>query len=175
MENARPSHKPLFFPASIYWDCIHPSKRGRRDTLPLPDTLVNAHAFEHGWKSFATCNVCVKDWNHDYPGPTFKGVPTDDISRIKRITVGVTCMDKSRRPLQATGYLFDSRLNFIGMLDFRYFSERMPKSLDFEVEELALPMSTSIQVRFQLGGGGAPTIPHPPFVSSVFIEVSAQT
>lgn len=175
MENARPSYKPPFFPASIYWDCIHPSRQGRRDALPSPEALVETHAFEHGWKSFATCGVSIRDWNHDYPGPTFRSVSSDGASRIKRITVGVTCMDKARRPIQATGYLFDSQMSFIGMVDFRYFSERMPKAMDFEVEELGLPMSTSIQVRFQLGGGGAPTVPHPPFVSSVFVEVAGQS
>ncbi|MFM0133052.1 hypothetical protein [Paraburkholderia sediminicola] len=174
MENAIRSYKPLFFPASIYWDCIHPSRQGWRDTLPSPGALVDAHAFEHGWKSFATCSVCITDWNHDYQGQTFKGISANEANRIRRITVGVTCMDEAKRPIQATGYLFDSQLNFIGMLDFRYFSERMPKAMDFDVEDFELPMSTSIQVRFQVGGGGAPTVPHPPFISSVFIEVSGQ-
>lgn len=174
MENAIPGYKPLFFPASIYWDCIHPSRQGLRDTLPSPKNIIEGHAFEDGWKAFSTCSVSVTDWNFDYPGPTFKGIADEGASHIKRIKVGATCMDKAKRPLQATGYLFNAELDFIGMLDFRYFSERMSKTTDFDVEEFDLPMSTAIQVRFQLSGGGAPTVPYPPFVSSVFVEVSEQ-
>ncbi|WP_109477238.1 hypothetical protein [Paraburkholderia sp. C35] len=174
MEEVRRGYKPLFFPAAIYWDCIHPSRQGKRDTLPSPNNLVHAHTFEHGWKSFATCSVSIVDWNHDYPGPTFKGIAGEELSLIKRITVGVTCTDRAKRPIQATGYLFDKRLNFIGLIEFRYFSERMAKTMDFDVEHFALPMSTTIQVRFQVGGGGSPTVPFPPLISSVFIEVCNQ-
>jgi hypothetical protein len=80
-------------------------------------------------------------------------------------------VDPAKRPLQATGYLFDRELTFVGMLDLRYFGEHLPRTVEFNVEEFALPVSTTLQVRFQLNGGGSPGFFLPPLISSVFVEI----
>jgi hypothetical protein len=161
---------PLFFPAERYWDCIHPSKQESSSGLPVPAHIVDCTSSSEGWMGFSTCHVSIVEWNSDYPGPSFRSMERHDSDCIETIRVGVT--SSSRGPIQATGYLFNRHHEFLGMLDFRYFSERMSRTIDFDVKNLKLPASTLIQVRFQVNGGGTPKIPSPPFVSSVLIEVT---
>ncbi|MDR6376214.1 hypothetical protein [Paraburkholderia caledonica] len=163
---------PLFFPAAMYWDCVHPSKRGSSPPFPVPTDIVGCSASDTSWLGFGTCHISIVDWNSDYPGPTFRSEGCNEESYIETVRVGATCSSKS--PVQATGYLFNRRHEFLGLLDFRYFSERMSRTIDFNVKHLNLPASTLIQVRFQANGGGTPTVPSPPFVSSVLIEVTTR-
>ncbi|PRY04430.1 hypothetical protein B0G73_112106 [Paraburkholderia sp. BL25I1N1] len=171
MEPTEQSLKPLFFPPSDYWQSVRPVEHGRNERLPLPSEIVECHPSVDGWKGFATCNVCVTAWNNDYPGPSFRARHISTLSIIQKIKIGVTSTDHARRPIQATGYLFDHELTFIGLLDFRYFGEHLPRTIEFNVEELGLPLSTVVQLRFQLNGGGTLQVPTPPLVSSIFVEV----
>lgn len=165
------SYKPLFFPPSVYWQSVRRSAVGQGESLPRPSAIVECHSTTDGCKGFAICSVSLNGWNKEVPGPSFRSRRTSPGDVIRSLTEGVTCVDPAKRPLQATGYIFDCELTFVGMLDLRYFGEHLPRAVEFNVEELALPVSTTLQVRFQLNGGGSPQIVSPPLISSVFVEI----
>ena len=117
---------------------------------------------------FEACLVSVQKWNVDYAGPSFKARGPINSGIVETLSLSVTTLDVTTYNIKTTGYLYDEGSGaFFGMLDLRYFGKRMPRTLTFDLREHRFPISTQIEVRFAVDGGGTPSVPRPPTITSV--------
>lgn len=121
-----------------------------------------------GWTDFEVCGLCLDKWNRDFCGPVFGGMDVND-SRIRQLNISITTGGRAMYPVLTSGYLYDNRSMLLGLLDLRYFGTDMPRELQFDVSAYDLPMSTRIQVAFQVSGGGTPNVLRPPLITSIAV------
>ncbi|MBB5418210.1 hypothetical protein [Paraburkholderia atlantica] len=135
-----------------------------------PSTLA---ATSKGWSGFQECCVCPDDWNVDFAAAYFSPYQIEDEEIISTLTFNVTIQNDAPYPVQATGYVFDGLDHPVGSLDLRYFGQRMPRALQFDVSAYRLSTSSRFLIAFQIAGGGSTKIPRPPLITSVTIDVVA--
>jgi hypothetical protein len=124
------------------------------------------------WEGFDSLHLCIHSWNFDFEGPLF-AIPYEVSGACLRdLTLSVTCDDPGHYPIRTTGYLYSKENAFIGIVDLRYFSETMPRTLRFNLAAHRFPVSTRLSIRFSVDGGGAPTIPNPPSITSVAVALT---
>ncbi|CAG9191781.1 hypothetical protein PSAB6_100205 [Paraburkholderia sabiae] len=117
---------------------------------------------------FEACLVSAHKWNIDYPGPSFKAERSVDNGIIETLSLSVTTLGPTSYNIKTSGYLYDAVSGaFFGMIDLRYFGKRMPRTLTFDLKEHRFPISTQIEIRFAVDGGGTPSVPKPPTITSV--------
>ncbi|NYH14261.1 hypothetical protein [Paraburkholderia bryophila] len=138
--------------------------KNRHSAVPL--TTVDDDPTE--LNGFETCLVCVNEWNVDFAALCFVAQRPDSQGIIDTLSLSVTTMEVTTYPVKATAYLYHGSSGaYFGSLDLRYFGMRMPRTLVFDVAEHCLPISTLIEVRFGIDGGGTPRIPRSPTITSV--------
>jgi hypothetical protein len=135
----------------------------RRPNFLLSNDSESVPSFE----GFDSLHLCIHSWNFDFEGPLFAVPHEISGASLRDLTLSVTCNDPLQYPIRTTGYLYSKKNAFIGIVDLRYFGEAMPRTLRFDLSAHRLPVSTRISVRFSVDGGGAPTIPSPPSITSV--------
>ncbi|CAE6686068.1 hypothetical protein R75461_04809 [Paraburkholderia nemoris] len=161
--DVEPKIRASFFPAQMNEPEPAPAKN-KHSTVPL--TTVDGDPTE--LNGFETCLVCVNEWNVDFAAPCFVAQRADSQGIIDTLSLSVTTMEATAYPIKATAYLYNGNSGaYVGSLDLRYFGMRMPRTLVFDVAEHRLPISTLIEVRFGIDGGGTPRIPRPPIITSV--------
>ncbi|SOE56473.1 hypothetical protein SAMN05446635_1077 [Burkholderia sp. OK233] len=158
-----PKIRALFFPAQM--NELEPTPAKNKHSVvsltAVDDDLTELNGFE-------TCLVCVNEWNIDFAAPCFMAQRHDSQGIIDTLSLSVTTMEVTTYPVKATAYLYNGSSGaYVGSLDLRYFGMRMPRTLVFDVAEHRLPISTLIEVRFGIDGGGTPRIPRPPTITSV--------
>lgn len=137
--------------------------------------LISSEYDPAEWGGFDSCFVCIREWCVDYPGPCFVAPVSIGERIIDTLSVSVTTLGAATYGIKATGYLYDGRSGaYIGMIDLRYFGDNMPRTLTFDLAQHRLPVSTWIEVRFAVDGGGTPRIPKPPTVNSVSLRLTAR-
>jgi len=145
------------------------------DRSPAIAPLIEREHDRAEWHGFESCFVCIRDWCVDYPGPCFMPPATIEERIIDTLSVSATTLGAATYGIKATGYLYDGRSGgYIGKIDLRYFGDRMPRTLTFDLAEHRLPASTWIEVRFAVDGGGTPRIPRPPTINSVSLRVTVR-
>ncbi|WP_141710795.1 hypothetical protein [Paraburkholderia nodosa] len=136
--------------------------------------LRQPHDEEGGpsWEGFDSLRLCINNWNFDFEGPLF-AIP-DEVrgAYLRDLTLSVTCDDLGNYPIRTTSYLYSKESAFIGVIDLRYFGENMRRTHRFNLAAHRLPVSTRMSVRFSVDGGGAPTIPTPPSITSVAVALT---
>ncbi|MFM0674586.1 hypothetical protein [Paraburkholderia sediminicola] len=161
--DVEPKIRASFFPPQMNELEPTPAKN-KHSAVPLiavDDDSTELNGFE-------TCLVCVNEWNIDFAAPCFVAQRHDSQGIIDTLSLSVTTMEVTTYPVKATAYLYNGSSGaFVGSLDLRYFGMRMPRTLVFDVAEHRLPISTLIEVRFGIDGGGTPRIPRPPTITSV--------
>lgn len=162
------SMRAQFFPASgtvSRFDC--------NASAPEPIKLIGSAFSGSIWEGFDTRPLCVDRWNVDLRGPCFEADTEDCDGIIDTLRLSVTTIAMSSYPIKTTGYLYDEHgKRHLGLLDLRYFGQKLPRTLSFSLAEHAFPMSTRIEIRFSVDGGGSPLIPRPPTVTSVGILIT---
>jgi hypothetical protein len=124
------------------------------------------------WEGFDSLRLCIDRWNFDFEGPLF-AIPYEvGGASLHDLTLSVTCDDPGHYPIRTTGYLYSKENAFVGIVDLRYFGETMPRTLRFNIAAHRFPASTRISIRFSVDGGGAPTIPSPPSITSVAVALT---
>ncbi|MFL9863383.1 hypothetical protein PQR67_04280 [Paraburkholderia fungorum] len=161
--NVEPKIKTLFFPAQMS-ELESTLAKNKHSAVPL--TTVDDDPAE--LNGFETCLVCVNEWNIDFAAPCFVAQRRDSQGIIDTLSLSVTTMEVTTYPVKATAYLYNGSSGaYVGSLDLRYFGMHMPRTLVFDVAEHRFPISTLIEVRFGIDGGGPPRIPRPPTITSV--------
>jgi hypothetical protein len=143
---------------------------GRRPHYLLRQANENESA--PSWEGFDSLHLCIHRWNFDFEGPLF-AIPYEVSGACLRdLTLSVTCDDPGLYPIRTTGYLYSKENTFIGVVDLRYFGKTMPRTLRFDLGAHRLPVSTRLSIRFSVDGGGAPTVPSPPSITSIAVALT---
>lgn len=162
------SMRAQFFPASgtvSTFDC--------NASATEPIKLIGSAYSRSIWEGFDTRPLCVDRWNVDLRGPCFAADTDSDDGIIDTLSLSVTTIAMSNYPIKTTGYLYDGHgKRHLGLLDLRYFGQKLPRTLSFSLAEHGFPMSTRFEIRFSVDGGGSPLIPRPPTVTSVGLLIT---
>ncbi|WP_131799826.1 hypothetical protein [Paraburkholderia ginsengiterrae] len=135
-----------------------------------PIKLIGSTSATSTWHGFDTRPISVDRWNVDFSGPCFESDTEPGDGIIETLVVSVTTIAPSSYPIKTTGYLYDGHSGcHLGLLDLRYFGMDLPRTLSFSLGEHRFPMSTQIEIRFGVDGGGSPLILRPPTITSVGI------
>ncbi|CAE6714187.1 hypothetical protein R69619_01229 [Paraburkholderia nemoris] len=166
--DAEQSIRAQFFPASDI-----PYEFDWKVGGPDPIKLIGSTSAISTWQAFDTRPVSVDRWNVDFSGPCFEADTERGEGIIETLRLSVTTIAPSSYPIKTTGYLYDGHSKrHLGLLDLRYFGVDLPRTLSFSLAEHRLPMSTQIEIRFGVDGGGPPLIPRPPTITSVGIRLT---